>query len=650
MGQNASTESAHDAVNDVEGDLAQKVDSSAPCVPSQLAAVSSVASSCTASALPNSAGPCICLQPERGIKLFRFVRAGNTGSWELASSNASPRFYDANEDSTTSGKADWFLEVGDIEARVDSELSYVMDLPGRRITFSAGEHCYALRFPNDEMFRSFAEELNDKAFYNLTGLHNDESNRTKELGADYAGMFFAKDISERMSEPMEVAGSAPDVPSPKGETRDEQAMETNEDDDGSTYQGLIMGAGENNFLMRGRHFDVLRNVVGGVEDKGVTFTIGQLPGTPGPRTPGMHPYATPPKVLLAQSERKMNLLTPDNPNKLMHADIETGKVVSTWSFKKDGVEINMKDIVHDDKAGQLDDRSTFLGLDNNRLCNKGGGTSALSPPGLDPSAPLRVFSGRPSTPLLLTGEVAACGACGCCRWDLRDPNGVVNTTPVVQYCPGGKDYSRGTNFQCMATSGDGFVAVGSKDGKVRLYDGKKMTQAKTAIPGLGAPITAIDVTHDGKWVLATTDKYLMVVKTTYEDDKGRDANGFTSRMGGRGAVPRLLRLRPEDTIRTDGRPLSKGKFTWITEKGMSERWVAASCGNFSVVWNFTKVKNCGAESLSFGGLPTSMDYIINSKDEDVVDSAFLHPKYAKNVALEQAALVVATPHRLFNMN
>ncbi|GFH10605.1 VID27 domain-containing protein [Haematococcus lacustris] len=264
----------------------------------------------------------------------------------------------------------------------------------------------------------------------------------------------------------------------------------------------------------------------------------------------------------------------------------------------------MKDIVHDDKAGQLDDRSTFLGLDNNRLC----------------------------------------------KWDLRDPNGVVNTTPVVQYCPGGKDYSRGTNFQCMATSGDGFVAVGSKDGKVRLYDGKKMTQAKTAIPGLGAPITAIDVTHDGKWVLATTDKYLMVVKTTYEDDKGRDANGFTSRMGGRGAVPRLLRLRPEDTIRTDGRPLSKGKFTWITEKGMSERWVAASCGNFSVVWNFTKVKNCGAESLSFGGLPTSMDYIINSKDEDVVDSAFLHPKYAKNVALEQAALVVATPHRLFNMN
>lgn len=32
-------------------------------------------------------------------------------------------------------------------------------------------------------------------------------------------------------------------------------------------------AGENNYLMRGRHFDVLRNVEGGVADKGVSFCL-----------------------------------------------------------------------------------------------------------------------------------------------------------------------------------------------------------------------------------------------------------------------------------------------------------------------------------------------------------------------------------------
>ena len=30
-------------------------------------------------------------------------------------------------------------------------------------------------------------------------------------------------------------------------------------------------------------------------------------------------------------------------------------------------------------------------------------------------------------------------------------------------------FSRGTNFNCFATAGDGSIVVGSKDGKVRLY-------------------------------------------------------------------------------------------------------------------------------------------------------------------------------------
>ena len=44
------------------------------------------------------------------------------------------------------------------------------------------------------------------------------------------------------------------------------------------------------------------------------------------------------------------------------------------------------------------------------------------------------------------------------------------------------------------------------------------TQAKTSIPGLGKPITAVDVTYDGRWILATTDDYLMVVKASFDDD------------------------------------------------------------------------------------------------------------------------------------
>jgi len=51
-------------------------------------------------------------------------------------------------------------------------------------------------------------------------------------------------------------------------------------------------------------------------------------------------------------------------------------------------------------------------------------------------------------------------------------------------------------------------------------------------------------------------------------------------MGKRGSMPRLLRLRPEDAARTAGKPLQKGKFSWITESGQAERWIVASCGEY----------------------------------------------------------------------
>lgn len=119
----------------------------------------------------------------------------------------------------------------------------------------------------------------------------------------------------------------------------------------------------------------------------------------------------------------------------------------------------------------------------------------------------------------------------------------------------GKDYSRGTNFTCMATSGDGYVAVGSSDGRVRLYGSRKgmenyeFKQAVTSVPGLGMPITSIDVSFDSRYIVATTDKFLMIIQTFFKDAKGGDTNGFVSKMGSRVPPPRLLKLTPEDRVR-----------------------------------------------------------------------------------------------------
>ena len=71
-----------------------------------------------------------------------------------------------------------------------------------------------------------------------------------------------------------------------------------------------------------------------------------------------------------------------------------------------------------------------------------------------------------------------------------------------------------------------------------------------------------------------------------QDKANRETNGFKSRMGARAPAPRLLRLKPEDALATRGAPLAKGKFTWVTEAGREERWIVATCGNYTVLWNF----------------------------------------------------------------
>lgn len=63
-----------------------------------------------------------------------------------------------------------------------------------------------------------------------------------------------------------------------------------------------------------------------------------------------------------------------------------------------------------------------------------------------------------------------------------------------------------------------------------------------------------------------------------------------------------------------------------------------------------RVKSAVGGSTSFGGLPTVMDYTMSAKDEDVVDSNFMHDRYAPMTGGHRGdALVVATPHKVFTL-
>jgi hypothetical protein len=92
------------------------------------------------------------------------------------------------------------------------------------------------------------------------------------------------------------------------------------------------------------------------QNTGVSFNV----------TPQKGSSFTPSKLMLMQRERRMNMLSPEKGQQLFNADIETGKIVNEWSFKKDDSEVSMKDIVNDTRGGQLTDEDTFLGIGQNR--------------------------------------------------------------------------------------------------------------------------------------------------------------------------------------------------------------------------------------------------------------------------------------------
>lgn len=66
-----------------------------------------------------------------------------------------------------------------------------------------------------------------------------------------------------------------------------------------------------------------------------------------------------------------------------------------------------------------------------------------------------------------------------------------------------RPYKTNPMFTTIGSSMAGSLALGSYDGKIRLY--KQVGQdAKTLLPGLGDPIRSVEVSRDGLWVLATT--------------------------------------------------------------------------------------------------------------------------------------------------
>ena len=193
--------------------------------------------------------------------------------------------------------------------------------------------------------------------------------------------------------------------------------------------------------------------------------------------------------MLHDQDTKMVLMNPTDPNSLYSMDIERGKVVEEWKVHDD---ISVDHIAPDNKFAQTTREQTLVGASHNALFR------------IDPR---------------------------------------MSGTKLVdsQY----KQYASKSKFSGVATTASGRLAVASEKGDIRLFDsiGKN---AKTALPPLGDPIIGIDVTADGRWIVATTKTYLLLIDTLIGSGRYQGCLGFDRSFPATAKpMPRRLQLRSE---------------------------------------------------------------------------------------------------------
>jgi VID27 C-terminal WD40-like domain len=196
---------------------------------------------------------------------------------------------------------------------------------------------------------------------------------------------------------------------------------------------------------------------------------------------------------------------------------------------------------------------------------------------------------------------------GMFKFDLRLHKGVVAEEKV---------YATDNEFYCMSTTLSGGIAIGSLNGQIRLFT-KVGQNAKNLIPGLGDPIKGIDVSLDGKWVVATCNRYLILLPTTV---KGFDKTYFekTEKLDNRN-IPHRLFLKSEDISKYKLRTqtFTVARFNSSDKLG-DETSIICSIGNYILIWDLKKA------------LEGKSHYCIKSMSGDIVES---DPLYKKEHAL-----------------
>lgn len=155
-----------------------------------------------------------------------------------------------------------------------------------------------------------------------------------------------------------------------------------------------------------------------------------------------------------------------------------------------------------------------------------------------------------------------------------------------------KQYATKNGFTAAATTEKGYIAVASSKGDVRMFD-RLGINAKTHIPALGDPIIGLDVSADGRWCLATTRTYLLLIDALQKDGKNEGKLGFEKSFAKDSKPqPRRLALTPSHVAQFQHEtkaPLSFTPARFNTGPDSEETTIITATGPFIITWSLKKV-------------------------------------------------------------
>lgn len=155
-----------------------------------------------------------------------------------------------------------------------------------------------------------------------------------------------------------------------------------------------------------------------------------------------------------------------------------------------------------------------------------------------------------------------------------------------------KEYASNCKFSTLGTTENGYIAVGSENGDVRLYD-RLGIRAKTAIPSLGQPINHITTSSDGRWLLCTCDSSLLLMNLTVQTGKNAGSIGFLKPFpASENAKTYILKISPEHAsyiVTSTKKPIKFTKAYFNTGIGKEEQTIVTSSGQFAVSWSLKKI-------------------------------------------------------------